>query len=54
MDKVEIANNLVKLHSDYQEIASRYGDSIKAEYSKAVAQAILLLTQAEGEGENDG
>ena len=50
MDKIEIANNLVKLHSEYQEITLRYGNLIKSEYSEAVAQAILLLSQTEEEG----
>lgn len=50
MNKIEIANNLVKLHSDYQEIALRYGNLIKSEYSEAVAQAILLLAQEEKGG----
>jgi hypothetical protein len=50
MDKIEIANNLVKLHSEYQEITLRYGNLIKSEYSEAVAQAIMLLSQAKEEG----
>ena len=50
MDKIEIANNLVKLHSEYQETVIRYGCLVKPEYSEAVAQAILLLSQATEEG----
>ena len=50
MDKIEIANNLVKLHSEYREITLRSGQLIKSEYSEAVAQAILLLSQAKEEG----
>ena len=50
MDKIEIANNLVKLHSEYQELTIRYGYSKKREYSEAVAQAILLLSQTKEEG----
>ena len=50
MDEIEIAKNLVKLHSDYQEISAKYGYLVKSEYSKAVAQAILLLSQAEKGG----
>lgn len=50
MTKSEIANNLVKLHSEYQEVASKYGWSVTAEYSEAVAQAILLLSQTKEEG----
>lgn len=50
MNKNEIANNLVKLHSEYREITLRYRNLIKSEYSEAVAQAILLLSQAEEEG----
>lgn len=50
MDKIEIAKNLVKLHSDYQETAIKYGNLIKSEYAEAVAQAIMLLSRAEEEG----
>ena len=51
MNKNEIANNLVKLHSEYQEITVRCGTSIMPEYSEAVAQAILLLGQTEEGGD---
>ena len=50
MTTSEIANNLVKLHSDYREMTLKYGHLIVKEYSEAVAQAILLLGQTEKEG----
>lgn len=50
MDKTKVANDLVRLHSDYQHLAESYGMSVKDEYSEAVAKAILLLSQAEEEG----
>ena len=50
MDKCEIANNLVKLHSDYKLVSARYGATPKPEYSEAVAQAILLLNQTKKGG----
>lgn len=53
MDKIEIANNLVKLYSEYKEITVRYGRLIKSEYSEAVAQAILLLHPTEKGGEQE-
>lgn len=52
MDKIKIANDLVKLYADYKYLSQKYGCSIKPEYSEAVAQAILLL-KSRGD-KNDG
>lgn len=52
LDKTKIANDLVKLYTDYKYLSQKYGCAIKPEYSESVAQAILLL-ESRG-GKNDG
>ena len=54
MDKIEIANNLVRLFADYKKLIedTAYKINIKDECSEAVANAILLLNQNTDGGEN--
>lgn len=54
LDKIEIANNLVKLLSEYKSLASECNLIIPNYYSDSVAQAILLLGRVEKEGVNNG
>jgi hypothetical protein len=43
MDNKECAKWLVELYSDYFELAGKYSQPVIAEYSEAVAKAIMLL-----------
>lgn len=54
MNKIEIANNLVRLFADYKKLIEDTACKIviKDEYSEAVANAILLLSQNTDGGEN--
>ena len=50
MDKIEVANNLVKLYADYKLLSRNQGVATKLEYSEAVTQAILSLSPNEKGG----
>jgi len=45
MSEIEAANYLVNLFSDYERHCSKLGYSTNANYSKAVALAIMALEQ---------
>lgn len=50
MDRIEVANKLVKLYAEYRILTDHYGYTAEEGYSDAVAQAILLLDREKKEG----
>lgn len=45
MSNEECAKWLIELHSDYFELAGKYGQPVVTEYAEAVAKAILGMQE---------
>lgn len=45
MTNEECAKLLIELHSDYFELANKYGRPVVLEYAEAVAMAIMALAE---------
>ena len=46
----ECAKWLIELHSDYFELAGKYGQLVVTEYAEAVAMAIMALAERKADG----
>ena len=50
MANEECAKLLIELHSDYFELAGKYGEPVVTEYAEAVAMAIMALAERNKDG----
>ena len=50
MANEECARLLIELHSDYVEMAGKYGQPVVMEYAEAVAMAIMALAERKTDG----
>jgi hypothetical protein len=49
MEIKECAKLLIELHSDYFELAGKYGQPVVIEYAEAVAKAIMAIAERKTE-----
>ena len=45
MSNEECAKLLIEMHSDYFDLANKYGETVLPEYAEAVAKAILGMQE---------
>lgn len=50
MANEDCAKWLIELHSDYFELAGKYGQPVVTEYAEAVATAIMALAERNKDG----